>query len=262
MSSDPLERLDERLRRAIGGAAGELADQNATRWAGRMVGAYRIERRIAAGGMGVVFLARRADEQFERQVAVKIVSSPLASDEARRRFRAERQILADLSHPNIAQLLDGGTTDEDVPYLVMEYIDGLPIDEYCRQHALTVAARLRLFLQVCAAVQYAHQHLIVHRDLKPSNILVTSDGTPKLLDFGIAKLLEGEGGRAPTNLTVADARLLTPRNASPEQIRGSAITTASDIYSLGVLFYELIAGHPPYGVGDVTAGELEGAICV
>lgn len=256
MSSDPLERLDERIRRAIGDAAGELADRGAARWAGRRVGPYRIERRIAAGGMGVVFLARRADEQFERQVAIKIVSSPLASDEARRRFRAERQILADLSHPNIAQLLDGGTTDEDVPYLVMEYIDGLPIDEYCRQRELPLAARLRLFLQVCAAVQYAHQHLIVHRDLKPSNILVTPDGAPKLLDFGIAKLLE-----APTNLTVADARLLTPRNASPEQIRGQPITTASDIYSLGVLLYELTAGHPPYGVGEVTAGELERAIC-
>jgi serine/threonine-protein kinase len=255
------ERIDRRLRNAIGSVAGEIADHAGDRWAGRMLGSYRIEGRIAAGGMGVVFLARRSDAQFERQVAIKLLNSPLASSDAHRRFRAERQILANLNHPHIAQLLDGGTTDEGVPYLVMEYIDGLPIDAYCNSHGLSVPERLRLFTQVCGAVQYAHQHLIVHRDLKPSNILVTKDGTPKLLDFGIAKLLEGTGGGTAANLTVADARLLTPRNASPEQVRGQPITTASDIYSLGVLLYELLTGRQPYEVSSLTPRDLERAIC-
>jgi eukaryotic-like serine/threonine-protein kinase len=255
------EQLDQRLRRAIGNAAGELAASGAADWRGRMLGSYCIEERIAAGGMGVVFRARRSDAQFERKVAVKLVNSPLASDDARRRFRAERQILADLNHPNIAQLLDGGTTDEGIPYLVMEYIEGLPLDEYCKSNALTIAQRLRLFVQVCGAVQYSHQHLIVHRDLKASNILVTADGVPKLLDFGIAKLLDSGAGGAASNLTVADARLLTPRNASPEQVRGTAITTASDIYALGVLLYELLTDRPPYAVSSLTPLDLQRVIC-
>jgi tetratricopeptide (TPR) repeat protein/tRNA A-37 threonylcarbamoyl transferase component Bud32 len=255
------DRLDERLRRAIGSAAGELAESGNVDWRGRMLGNYCIEERIAAGGMGVVFRARRSDAQFERKVAVKLLNSPLASDDARRRFRAERQILADLNHPNIAQLLDGGTTDEGIPYLVMEHIEGLPIDDYCRANGLTIAQRLRLFVQVCAAVQYSHQHLIVHRDIKASNILVTVDGAPKLLDFGIAKLLETDTGQAAANLTVADARLLTPRNASPEQVRGATITTASDIYSLGVLLYELLAERQPYEVTSLTPLDLQRAIC-
>jgi len=223
---------------AIGNVAGDLADRGAVDWRGRVLGNYCIEERIAAGGMGVVLLARRADEQFERKVAVKLLNSPLASDDARRRFRAERQILADFNHPHIAQLLDGGTTDEGIPYLVMEFIEGLPIDEYCKSNSLTVPQRLRLFVQVCAAVQYSHQHLVVHRDIKASNILVTADGVPKLLDFGIAKLLDTGADPAAANLTVAEARVLTPRNASPEQVRGATITTASDIYSLGVLLYD------------------------
>jgi serine/threonine-protein kinase len=250
---------DERLRVAIGDSADELAAGAASGWNGRMLGAYRIEGRIAAGGMGVVFRARRSDAQFERRVAIKLLSSPLASEEARRRFRAERQILANLNHPNIAQLLDGGTTDEGVPYLVMDLIEGVAIDEYCDGARLTIEERLRLFLKVCAAVQYAHQHLIVHRDLKPSNILVTADGTPKLLDFGIAKLLGPEGGAV--TLTAQDSRLLTPRHASPEQVRGASITTASDIYSLGVLLYELLCGCFPYRFTSTAPLELERAIC-
>jgi eukaryotic-like serine/threonine-protein kinase len=261
VSTDDWAKLDARLRQAIGGAAGELAESSVAPWRGRTLGAYLIEDRIAAGGMGVVYRARRADEQFERGVAIKVLSSTLASDDAQRRFRTERQILANFSHPNIAQLLDGGTTDEGVPYLVMEYIEGLPIDEYCTRNALPVAARLRLFMQVCAAVQYAHQRLVVHRDVKPSNVLVTGAGVPKLLDFGIAKLLEGAEGRAAASQTVADARLLTPRNASPEQIRGAPITTASDIYSLGVLLYELLTEQPPYDVSSLAPTGLQAAIC-
>jgi serine/threonine-protein kinase len=260
--NDTWDRLDARLRAAIGAAAGELADSGAAHWQGRELGAYRIESRISAGGMGVVYRARRADEQFERLVAIKVMHGPLASDEARRRFFAERQILADLNHPNIAQLLDGGTTPEGVPYLVMEYIDGKPIDEYCREASVTLAQKLRLFIEACSAVQYAHQHLVVHRDIKASNILVTSGGVPKLLDFGIAKLLDGgERAKVATDLTLADARLLTPRNASPEQVRGTAITTASDIYSLGVLLYELLTARPPYTIQGTTSLELERAIC-
>lgn len=259
--SEAWDRLDERLRKAIGNAAGELAENAAGDWRGRMLGSYCIEERIAAGGMGVVFRARRSDAQFERKVAVKLLNSPLASDDARRRFRAERQILADLNHPHIAQLLDGGTTDEGIPYLVMEHIEGLPIDEYCKRNGLTIAQRLRLFVQVCAAVQYSHQHLIVHRDIKAANILVTADGEPKLLDFGIAKLLDTGGGRPVANLTVADARLLTPRNASPEQVRGTTITTATDIYSLGVLLYELLTERQPYEVATLAPLELQRAIC-
>jgi len=261
VSTDDWSKLDARLRRAIAGAAGEIAESSAAPWRGRVLGAYVIEERIAAGGMGVVYRARRADEQFERRVAIKVLGSTLVSDDAQRRFRTERQILADFSHPNIAQLLDGGTTDEGVPYLVMEYIEGLPIDEYCERNGLSIADRLRLFAQVCAAVQYAHQRLIVHRDVKPSNVLVTAGGVPKLLDFGIAKLLEGAGGHAAASQTVADARLLTPRNASPEQIRGTTITTASDIYSLGVLLYELLAGQPPYDVSNLAPTGLQAAIC-
>lgn len=251
---------DQHLRAAIGGAAGEVAEGAAGGWSGRMLGAYRIEGRIAAGGMGVVFRARRSDAQFERQVAVKLVNSPFASEEARRRFRAERQILADLDHPNIAQLLDGGTTEEGIPYLVMDLIEGVPIDEFCDRGRLTVEDRLRLFLQVCSAVQYAHQHLIVHRDLKPSNILVTAEGKPKLLDFGIAKLLGAEGAAAAA-LTAVESRLLTPQHASPEQVRGATITTASDIYSLGVLLYELLCGRFPYQLTSTVPLELERAIC-
>ncbi len=223
------------------------------------LGPYRLLRAIGRGGMGTVFLAMRDDEQYERLVAVKILRSGLEDTEIRHRFLAERQILARLEHPNIARLYDGGTTEDGRPYLVMELIEGLPVDEYCDRRRLGVEQRLALFLRVCSAVQYAHQNLLVHRDLKPANILVTPQGEPKLLDFGIAKQLEPAAetdARTRTGL-----RVMTPSYASPEQVKGEAITTASDVYSLGVLLYELLAGRGPYQVEEgAPAYELERAI--
>ena len=224
---------------------------------GRAVGPYRIIRELGQGGMGVVRLAERADATFEKQVAIKVVRGGLAGDLAMQRFRDERRILATLDHPNIARLLDGGATDDGLPYLVMEYVDGVPVDLYCQ--AMPVRRRLELFRQVCAAVQYAHQHLVIHRDLKARNILVTSDGTPKLLDFGIAKLLDP--GTAPEDQTRTGARALTLDGASPEQVRGEPMTVTSDVYSLGVLLYRLLTGQSPYGPGRRTDAELMHAIC-
>jgi non-specific serine/threonine protein kinase/serine/threonine-protein kinase len=215
---------------------------------GRQVGAYRIVRELGRGGMGSVYLGERADAQFDMRVAIKLIKRGMDTDAVLQRFRHERQILAALEHPNIARLLDGGTTDEGLPHFVMEYVDGQPIDEYCRAHRLTLEQRLDLFRQVCAAVSYAHQHLVVHRDIKPSNILVTADGVPKLLDFGIAKLLE-TGDEAFTLATEAGGQvMMTPQYASPEQLRGERVTTVSDVYGLGVLLYELLAGARPYDV--------------
>ncbi len=221
------------------------------------VGAYRIVRQIGRGGMGEVYLAERS-EDFTKQVALKLMRPGLGqSDELLARFFAERQILANLNHPNIARLLDGGLTPDGVPYLVMEYIDGTPIDVYVREHGLSVRERVLLFRPVCQAVQHAHRNLVVHRDLKPSNILVTREGIPKLLDFGIAKLIE-EG--TPL-LTRASERLLTPEYASPEQVQGLAITTASDVYGLGLLLYELLANRRPFDISTLTPFELSRAIC-
>jgi serine/threonine-protein kinase len=220
--------------------------------AGQRAGAYVLVRELGHGGGGRVFLAERADREYEGRVAVKVLSAPLASPRLLERFRRERQILADLEHPNIARLLDSGTLAEGLPYLVMEYVEGTPIDGYCDRRRLGLEERLRLFQQVCRAVQYAHRNLIVHRDLKPGNVLVTADGTPKLLDFGIAKLLEpGEpGDAAEAQATHTWHRALTPRYASPEQVEGGPITTATDVYSLGVLLYELLTGRSPYGLED------------
>lgn len=213
---------------------------------GRRVGAYQVLRELGRGGMGSVYLAERSDEEFERQVAVKVVQGAFgARDDIVRRFRSERQILARLDHPHVARLLDGGTTEDGVPYFVMDYIEGVPIDVYCDQRRLGVADRLRLFLDVASAVSYAHQNLIVHRDVKPSNVLVTADGTVKLLDFGIAKVLKGGDGGVPSVAT-ATAAVMTPAYASPEQILGEPITTATDVYSLGVLLYELLTGDLPH----------------
>ena len=223
---------------------------------GRRVGVYQIIEEIGHGGMGEVFRARRADGQYEKEVAIKLVRTGYGSAFILERFRNERQILASLDHPNIARLLDGGTTDDGVPYLVMELIDGTPIDEYCEQRALSIPARLELFRQACAAVQYAHQRLVIHRDLKPSNILVLADGMPKLLDFGIAKLLDPS---APGEVTLAQA--MTPDYASPEQIRGDPITTATDVYSLGVVLYKLLTGRSPYPRETRVPHELAQAIC-
>jgi serine/threonine protein kinase len=249
------------LRDAIGMAAQGLSSAGPDRWVGKQVGAYTVERKLAEGGMGLVYLARRSDEQFEQQVAIKILMTRLAPDDLRRRFMGERQILANLQHPNVAMLLDGGTTDDDVPFLVMEYVDGIPIDEYCRQQEPGLEACIALFRQVCNAVHYAHSNLVIHRDLKPSNILVTADGVPKLLDFGIAKLIDPGALPGGGGLTVHGARLLTPRHASPEQILGQTITTASDVYSLGVLLYELLTREFPYDIPEATtAARLESIV--
>jgi eukaryotic-like serine/threonine-protein kinase len=213
--------------------------------AGKRIGAYEILEEIAQGGMGAVYRAVRADGQYKQQVALKIVRADIGAGMTASRFRNERQILASLDHPNIARMLDGGTTADGLPYLVMEFIDGLPITEYCDQKKVTVDERLQLFRTVCAAVHYAHQRLVIHRDIKPGNILVTSEGVPKLLDFGIAKILDPE---LLGNVTLTSAGLLvmTPEYASPEQLQGKTITTATDVYSLGLVLYELLAGRPAY----------------
>jgi serine/threonine-protein kinase len=223
---------------------------------GRRIGPYVVEREIGAGGMGTVLLAERADEQFRQQVAIKVLAGRWASQGVIERFRAERQILAGLNHPGIARLLDGGIAEDGLPYLVMEYVEGVAITEYARSRGL--AERLRLFRQVCSAVSYAHQNLIVHRDLKPSNILVTAGGEPKLLDFGIAKVLDTQqaGG-----ITRATERLLTPEYASPEQVRGEPVSTATDVYSLGVLLYEMVTGARPFTLRTATPLEVERVIC-
>jgi serine/threonine protein kinase/uncharacterized protein HemY len=228
---------------------------------GQVLGPYRLVRRLGMGGMGAVYLAERDDQQFSQQVAIKLVRQGHVSKDVRSRLKSERQILATLDHPNIARLLDGGTTADGIPYLVMEYVDGLPIDIYCDQQRLDVPARLRLFRTVCSAVHAAHQNLVVHRDLKPSNILVTADGVPKLLDFGIAKLLDARQSHHTMALTRADLRVLTPDHASPEQVRGEPVTTASDTYVLGVLLYELVSGRRPFNVRGLKLKDLERVIC-
>ncbi len=229
----------------------------------KQIGSYRLLRRIGQGGMGMVYAACLVAEDFQRQVALKLVKPSLASSNILRRFRMERQVLAGLDHPNIARLLDAGTTDEGAPYLVMEYVEGLPIDRYCESLNLPIADRLKLFLTVCDAVQYAHQNLIIHRDIKPSNILVTPDGSPKLLDFGIAKLVRPEETAEDPSLklTATDSRPMSPHYASPEQARGELITTASDVYSLGVLLYELLTGQLPYEFKLRSAAHIEQTIC-
>jgi eukaryotic-like serine/threonine-protein kinase len=225
---------------------------------GRRIGSYLLLEEIGAGGMGTVYRARREDESFKQEVAVKLMRASLEiRPEAVRRFLEERQILAALAHPNIARLLDGGYTSEGTPYIVMEYVAGTPITDYCAQNELDLKARLRLFLQLATGVQFAHQHLVIHRDIKPANVLVTGEGTPKLLDFGIAKLLDPEAAGSETTV-----RPLTPDYASPEQVRGRAMTTASDVYSLGVLLYELVAGRRPYKLADTPLDQAIETICV
>lgn len=223
--------------------------------AGRRIGVYQIVEEIGRGGMGEIYRAVRADGQYTKEVAVKLVRGGLDTAFVLERFRTERQILATLDHPNIAHLLDGGTTEDGIPYLVMELIEGTRIDLFCDEHKLSITQRLQLFRQVCAAVQYAHQRLVIHRDIKPNNILVTKEGTPKLLDFGIAKILDPASGAETTMV-----RPMTPEYASPEQIRGEPITTASDVYSLGVVLYQLLSGRSPYRVSASTPHELSRAI--
>jgi serine/threonine protein kinase len=208
----------------------------------KRVGPYLLDSLLGRGGMGAVYLAHRADGQFEQKVAIKLIDLPLATDLFRERFRQERQILAGLQHPYIARLLDGGVTQEGDLYLAMEYVDGVPIHRFCEQHNLPEDQRLALFLHVCEAVQFAHQNLIVHRDLKPDNILVAEDGTPRLLDFGTAKLISPSLANTGSEMTREGFQSFTPQYASPEQVLGNPITTASDTYSLGVLLYVLLTG--------------------
>ena len=215
---------------------------------GKQIDSYRIIRQIGHGGMGTVYLANRADESYDKPVAVKLIKRGMDTNAVLKRFVMERQILANLEHPNIAGLLDGGSTTDGLPYLVMEYVEGEPITKFCDSHGFSTPERLELFRKVCSAVSHAHQNLVVHRDIKPSNILVTEDGTPKLLDFGIAKLLHPDWSLDTNEATATMFRVMTPEYASPEQVRGLPITTASDVYSLGVVLYELLSGERPYKI--------------
>ncbi|MDY6946630.1 MAG: serine/threonine-protein kinase [Pseudomonadota bacterium] len=272
------ETLLSHVMNALGDALGEKAAQEQGFWDdvaagessgaalpqsldGQLLGRYRIVRKLGSGGMGDVYLADRADEEYQQRVAIKIVRSGLFAPQIQSRLRMERQILATLQHPNIARLLDGGRAPDGTPYLVMEYIDGEPIDTYCDRRRLSVEARLQLIRTICGAVQYAHQNLIVHRDLKPNNILITPDGTPKLLDFGIAKLLDSRHSAHTLAVTHFEYRVMTPAHASPEQVRGDVITTASDIYVLGVLTYELLCGRRPFHLIGTSLTDMERIIC-
>jgi len=233
----------ESLRGAVANEIGRISTTIKPSIVGQRLGPYRIVELVAEGGMGEVFLAERDDAQFERKVAIKVLRGFNNSDLVAR-FRDERRILAALDHPNIVRMIDGGTTDDGMPFLVMDYIEGVPLTRYAREHELSVRERVAMFAQVCAAVQYAHQNLVVHRDLKPSNILVASDGKPRLLDFGIAKLLDPIAGASREARTWAGVPLLTPEYASPEQARGEPVTVATDVYSLGSVLYELLTDTP------------------
>ena len=235
----------------------QMQTDHDSRLVGQRIGAYKILREIGRGGIGAVYLAQRADGAYDKLIAIKLLKRGVDTDEVLRRFFAERQILARLDHPGIVRLIDAGTTDEGLPYLAMDYVEGVPITQFVHECELSVEERLKLFRAVCAAVTYAHQNLIVHRDLKPSNILVTTEGQVRLLDFGIAKLLDTE---APA-VTITMFRVMTPEYASPEQVKGELVTTLSDVYSLGIILYELLTGVRPYRLSRSSAEELTKAIC-
>ena len=234
------------------GVATVYVDRSSERWVGRRVGAYELESLIGEGGMGQVFLGKRADGLFEQDVAVKLIRAGSVTDETIARFESERQLLAGLQHPNIARLYDGGTTEDGVPYVVMEYVPGAALDDHLESKSLSLEARLDLFVDICAAVDHLHRSLVIHRDIKPSNILVTAAGEPKLLDFGIAKSI------APLSIdrTLGKAAL-TPAYASPEQVLGETLTTATDVYSLGVVLYQCLTGTRPYETSSLTPAQYE-----
>ncbi len=227
---------------------------------GELVGPYRIVERVGAGGMGVVYRAVRADDQYRKEVALKLVRRGMDSEQVLRRFRTERQILANLDHPHIARLLDGGVAPDGRPYLVMEFVDGVPVDTWCAQHDLGLRERLQLFLTVCDAVRHAHRNLVVHRDLKPANILVMPDGRVQLLDFGVARLLDPDAGDQTVTVTLAGGRLLTPRYAAPELLRGEAADTLADVWSLGVILFEMLTEMPAFTVEARDAAALARAL--
>jgi serine/threonine-protein kinase len=254
------DTAEDFIRDPIAGVARSFTTEPKDDLTGRRIGPYLVRRLIGRGGMGAVYEAERDDEQFRQQVAIKIVKRGMDTDFVRDRFLRERQILASLDHPHIARLFDGGATPDGLPYFVMEFVPGDPITAYCRDHRLSVKDKLKLFRKVCSAVQHAHQKLIVHRDLKPSNILITEDGEPKLLDFGIAKLLSPDVSLADTQ-TVTALRLMTPEYASPEQACGQAVATPTDVYSLGVVLYELLTECRPHEFKTYSPAEIERAIC-
>ena len=239
---------------------GNLSEEAADSDNGRLIGPYRVRRELGRGGMGIVYLAERSDGQFEQHVALKLIKRGMDSDEIHRRFLTERQILARLDHPHIARLLDGGVTTEGQPWFAIEYIEGATLLAHCDSRGLGLDARLRLFLDVCDAVRYAHRSLVVHRDLKPSNILVTTEGEVKLVDFGIAKLLTPDA-EADTRLTETGFRVLTPDYAAPEQVRGEAVTTATDVYALGAVLYELVSGQPAHRFESRTPVHIAWVVC-
>ncbi len=241
------------LDQIVGGIATEIRTSADPTLLEQRIGNYQLVELLGTGGMGNVYLGRRIDEQFEHEVAIKVLLTGKSNSLFVERFRAERQVLANLDHPNIAKLLDGGETVDGLQFLVMEYVHGEPIDSYCDKQRLNVQQRLRLFQKICLAVDYAHRNLVVHRDVKPANILVTDEGTPKLLDFGIAKVIDASG--LHQSLTLESQRMMTPDYASPEQVRGEVVTTATDVYSLGVLLYRLLCGRGPYRVrSDLPSG--------
>lgn len=259
---ESLLAYDEREASFLSAPLGEIRTTSADdAMVGRQVGPYRLVREIGHGGMGAVYLASRVDGRFQKQVAVKVLKRGMDTDVILRRFRQEQQVLATFDHPNIVKLIDAGISDDGRPYFIMEYVEGVPIDVYCDTHRLPTAERLTLFRTVCDAVAYAHDHQVIHRDLKPSNMLITREGVPKLLDFGIAKLLTPELSGRTLDSTATAPRPMTPEYASPEQVRGGLMTPASDVYALGALLYELLTGHRPYRGLDRTPQEIVRAIC-
>ena len=252
---------DDALRSPVSASTLAYAALGADRRVGSRVGAYQVLRLVGIGGMGAVYEAARADDQYHKRVAIKFLERPGASAEAIRRFRAERQILATLNHPGIAALLDGGVSEDGQPYFVMEYIDGAPITAWCDERCLPIRDRLELFQQVAAAVGSAHQSLVVHRDLKPGNIFVAADGQVKLLDFGIAKLLRPDADADQYPATGAEHRSFTPEYAAPEQMRGLPVGTAADVYALGVVLFELLAGRRPFDLQGKLLAEIERTVC-